>query len=543
MTKGWAVSRPERAWDRAGWAVLAGLAVLVAATFRHYGNGFDAQVQDVYGNDILSWFRTDGADHSALGFRDLFYYGGLFDTLAVLATHYSPFPHWATRHLLEAGCGLAGLAGTWRLARLLGGARAGVLALAALALMPSYYGMMFINPKDIPFAAAAIWTVLFITRVADTLPRPPRRVVLLLGVAAGAALGTRIAGVLLVAYFGAVLTAHLAGRAAAEGWAPGRVAAEAAGLGLRVVLPALAVAWVVMVLFWPWALVAPIRHPVEALTHFSGLANGIDTLYFGHHTSETYHPASYLPVYLLIKLPDVVVALLAAALALGAAALRRGGWRALPLRLLPVLLAALFPILYVVATRPELYDAERHFLFVLPPLAVLAGLAADRLLGLAAANRPALAACVLVLALGAARQVVAASDLHPYEYAFFNDLVGGTRGARGRFDEEYWGTSLAEATSDLRQYIVSHHLVRAQPWRVAICGEPTQMGDGPHPQMQPAAQWNSADFYISTTRHGCDGWMHGPVIAEVERDGVPFAVVKDLRQPQEVRRAATRTHG
>lgn len=545
MTEFRAIPSADRRWDRMGIVLLAGIAVLVALTFRQYGNGFDAQVQDVYGKDILSWFRTDGADHSALSFRDLYYYGGLFDTVAALANQYSPFPHWATRHLLEAACGLLGLAGAWRLGRHLGGARAGVLSLAALALMPSYYGMMFINPKDIPFAAAAIWSTYLTTRIAETLPRPPRRLAILLGVTVGAALGVRIAGVLLLAYVGAVLATDLAIRTTAAGWTWARAGREAAGLGVRVLLPLVLVAWVVMLVCWPWGLVAPIGHPLAALTHFSGLSNGIVTLFFGHQTSETYHPASYLPVYVLIKLPDVVLVLLAAGLTLAVATWRQRGWRLAPppLRLVPVLLAALFPVAYAVATKPELYDAERHFLFVLPPLAVLTGLAADRILALAAGRRLALAACTILLAAGAFRQVQATAALHPYEYAFYNDLVGGPRGAHGQFDMEYWGTSLAEATQNLRQYLIAHHLTRSQPWRVAICGEATQMGDAPHPLLRAEPEWNQADFFIATPRQGCDHWLAGKVIATVSRDGVPFAIIKDLRGVQQAGRTNGKSHG
>jgi hypothetical protein len=147
-------ARGQRLWRLAGYCLLWGLAVLTVLTFRDYGNGFDAQVQDVYGNDILQWFESGGRNLAALKFRDLYFYGGWFDTVAALINSVSPFTHWSTRHLLEAGCGLLGLAGTWRLARRLAGARAGFLAVAALALMPSYYGMMFINPKEIPCAAA-----------------------------------------------------------------------------------------------------------------------------------------------------------------------------------------------------------------------------------------------------------------------------------------------------------------------------------------------------------------------------------------------------
>ncbi len=492
-------------WDRASALLFALLAVVAAATFSQYGNGFDAEVQDIYGRQIVSWYATLGTDRSALTYLDLFYYGGLFDTIAALANHVSPWPHWATRHLLEAVSGLIGMAGAWRLARHLGGPLAGFAALACLALMPSYYGMMFINPKDIPFAAAMIWAVYYLTRLSDALPRPSWRLAAAFGVTAGLALGVRIGAVLLFFYLGLVVLA-----------APG----NRLRMALRV-SPALPIAWLVMLIVWPWAQVSPILHPLEAIRHFSAMNGNIGTLFFGQMVGLAYHPAAYLPVYMAVKLPDLVLVLLTAGAILGADRLRTGEF---PRSHLPVLLAALFPLLYTLATNPMLYDADRHFLFVLPGLAVLAGLTAAKLAEYR--WRPAFATLALLLG---GWQVAQMADLHPYEYAFFNDLVGGTKNAAGRFETEYWGASLAEATGDLSHYLTVHHLDRATPWRVAVCGKPSQMGDATDPHIQATGDWQHADFFVATTRGACDRRLPGHEIAEVQRDGVPFAVVKDLR--------------
>ncbi len=493
-------------WDRASALLFILLIILASATFSQYGNGFDAEVQDTYGRQIVSWYATLGADRSALSYIDLFYYGGLFDTLAALANHVSPWPHWATRHLLEAISGLIGMAGAWRLARHLAGALAGFAALACLALMPSYYGMMFINPKDIPFAAAMIWAAYFLTLLSDALPKPSTRLVVAFGATAGLALGVRIGAVLLFFYLGLVVLA-----------APG----NRLRMALRTA-PALPVAWLVMLVFWPWAQVSPILHPLEAIRHFSAMNGTIGTLFFGHMVGLTYHPVAYLPVYMAVKLPDLVLLLLAVGAGFGVVRLRRGDF---PRTHLPVLLAALFPLIYTLATNPMLYDAERHFLFVLPALAVLAGLSSAKLAEYH--WRPAFAMAALLLG---GWQVVQMADLHPYEYAFFNDLVGGTKNAEGRFETEYWGASLAEATGDLSRYLAAHHMDRAIPWRVAVCGKPSQMGDETDPHIQATGDWQHADFFVATTRGACDRRLPGHEIAEVKRDGVPFAVVKDIRQ-------------
>ncbi|MEJ0063457.1 MAG: hypothetical protein WDO70_09760 [Alphaproteobacteria bacterium] len=514
--------------DWASLAVFGALVLLVAATFGNYGNGFDAALEDTYGRQIISWYASLGADTSALHYRDLFYYGGLFDTLAALATMVSPFDRWATCHLMGGIFGLIGLAGAWKLGRHLGGPLAGFFSLAALALMPSYYGMMFVNPKDIPFAAMTIWAVYACTLLMENLPKPPMKLILAFGLAAGLSLAVRVGGILLFFYLGAALLLYWmtdkTGRAESmlDRWRQAGISS------LRIVVPAVALAWIVMMAFWPWAQVDPLRHPFEALLHFSNTHSNINTLFFGHEVGLTYHPALYLPVYVAAKMPQIVIAALAAGTALGAMALWKNGIRQFPLRLAPVTLAAFFPLAYAVIARPELYDADRHFIFILPPMAVLAGLAASRL-AVMPQRRWASAAVAIMLIAGGGRQMQVLIDMHPYEYAAFNDIVGGVKGAEGLFETEYWGTSMAEATTDLRRYIAEHQLNRPEPWRVAICGDYNQMGDQPHPELQPTADWRHVDFFIAATRYGCDEKLPGRIIAEVGRDGVPFAVVKDVR--------------
>ena len=41
--------------------------------------------------------------------------------------------------------------------------------------------------------------------------------------------------------------------------------------------------------------------------------------------------------------------------------------------------------------------------------------------------------------------VVGIARLHPYEYVYYNELVGGLQGAEGRFELDYWATGFREA--------------------------------------------------------------------------------------------------
>ena len=61
-----------------------------------------------------------------------------------------------------------------------------------LAACPLYYGHMFMNAKDAPFATAMAVLLLGIVRAFDEYPHPSARSVALFGVGFGLAFGSRI---------------------------------------------------------------------------------------------------------------------------------------------------------------------------------------------------------------------------------------------------------------------------------------------------------------------------------------------------------------
>src|SRR5262249_17359518 len=119
--------------------------------------------------------------------------------------------------------------------------------------------------------------------------------------------------------------------------------------------------------------------------------------------------------------------------------------------LLLVALAALLPPPGPIALRPAMYNANRHFVFVLPPLPGVAGPAPASLVEIAARRlRFAPIAAAFVLVVGVGVPVVEMVRLHPYEYTDFNGLAGGVAGARDRYMLDYWGLSFKQASQALR---------------------------------------------------------------------------------------------
>lgn len=169
-----------------------------------YGISGDEEVQKIYGEKLLSYYETDGEENSALSYKNLYYYGGLFDyTAAWLNKNIGGFDEYEMRHLLNAFVGFILMLFTGLLAKEMSGSwRVGFWALLFMVLSPRIFGHSMNNPKDIPFAATYVFSLLYLIRFVKELPRPGARTVLMLIVGIAASINIRVGGILLIAYFG-----------------------------------------------------------------------------------------------------------------------------------------------------------------------------------------------------------------------------------------------------------------------------------------------------------------------------------------------------
>src|SRR6266550_6059234 len=190
----------ERTCDDLAILVLAVVAVVAGLTFRDYGLGWDDYTHAEYADLLLRMYGSGFKDTGALSFANLYMYGGGFDMVAALLHKVIPLELFETRRLLGAFVGVIGLAVTWRLGRRVGGPRAGLAALLMLALCPTFYGHMFMNPKDAPFAVAMVILMLGLVRLAEEYPSPSPRTILIIGLGAGLSIGCRILGGLSLIY-------------------------------------------------------------------------------------------------------------------------------------------------------------------------------------------------------------------------------------------------------------------------------------------------------------------------------------------------------
>lgn len=520
----------EASWDGLARALFLVVTLLVLVTFTDYGITWDEDVHNWYGVLVLNYYLSGFTDLRATHWLDLFNYGGAFDMMAAILNHVSPFDTYETRHLLNGLVGVLGLVGVWKLGRALGGPRAGFLAALFLALTPNYYGQMFNNPKDVPFAAGMVWALYYIVRLAPELPWPRWSTLAKLGLAVGMALGIRVGGLLLLGYLGLLLACSGLWRALAQ-----RRVSILAGDGVRslflIMLPVTVLAYAVMLVFWPFAQLDPIHNPLQALANFSHQQFPWKTLFDGEYVPATDLPWAYLPVHVALALPELILLLLAVAPVFAVLAIRKSGAeRATALAFGIVGFAVVFPIAYAIAIKAVLFDGMRHFIFVLPPIAALAAAMMDRALDWLerlSFRRWAYGA----LGLYAAAHLGIMAMLHPDEYVYYNAFIGGVEGADGLFKTDYWANSYAEAVDGLEDYLRAEfgNDYMDHDFKVAVCGPPISAAFYFPPNFIFTNDRARADFFIAFTKDDCEKALPGREVYRVERMGVLLSLVLDHR--------------
>jgi hypothetical protein len=193
---------------------------------------------------------------------------------------------------------------------------------------------------------------------------------------------------------------------------------------------------------------------------------------------------------------------------------------------------ALFPVACEVVDKGPAFTGLRHFLFVVPIFAALAGIGFDDLLDRLNDYAPRIArgafALVLVTLTWNAAKLV---RLHPYENLYYNPLVGGLPGAAGRYATDYWVGIMPEAVDRLEDYVAAldRRGIHPERYRVAVCGERLPFEKRANARLEWTDDWTKAEFFIAPTHMNCDRVLNGYEIAAIARLGTRIGVVKDRR--------------
>jgi Dolichyl-phosphate-mannose-protein mannosyltransferase len=139
--------------QRTMFVLITALLAIVLATYHRYGFTVDEfkgfyRAKRVFAV-LLSGQATEPSD------IDMFH-GTAPDVIALALQKAIPQLSYDSRHLIFALFGIAGIYYVYRLAGKFVGEWTGVFAALFLAITPMWFGYMFINHKDIPFATLLV---------------------------------------------------------------------------------------------------------------------------------------------------------------------------------------------------------------------------------------------------------------------------------------------------------------------------------------------------------------------------------------------------
>jgi len=272
-----------------------------------------------------------------------------------------------------------------------------------------------------------------------------------------------------------------------------------------------------MYMTWPYLWPDPLGHLIESIRVMSQYPWRGIVLFNGTTYASTDLPASYLPVLLAIQFTETAWMLIAAGMGLALFGTIRRQAASRDLLILVLVLCAL-PLAWFILARVPLYDNFRQVVFLLPPLFMLAGLVFDRI-----KRMPIL---VALIALAVLPGIIEGARLHPYEYIYYNRLVGGVQGAFRRYELDYWGTSYREAAD---------YLNRAAPANAAIWveGPAHLLQEYVRPDLKVYSTYESErsehyDYVVALTRFNLDlqSYPDAPIQSVIERQGALLTVIK-----------------
>lgn len=277
------------------------------------------------------------------------------------------------------------------------------------------------------------------------------------------------------------------------------------------------VAVLAMYITWPYLWPDPMRHFVETVRIMSQHPWPGSVLFDGAVYPANDLPAAYVPTLLAIQLTEPVWVLFFAGLALASVGLARRHREKTEL-LVFTFVWFILPLVTFVIVRPTLYDNFRQSFFILPPLFFLAGLAFDLV------RKPGLQVALIVLVL--LPGLLAYIRLHPYEYVYYNQFLGGSDAAVDRFELEYWGTSYREAAREANRIAPPN----ANVW---VDGPAHLFTRFARPDFhiyspQEPERAENYDIVVTLARYNWEktSFPNAEIVYRVMREGATFAIIR-----------------
>ena len=534
------IETPSLLWYKDSFflsSIIMILVIMLSLSFKSGING-DDYFQNTYSDQLINWYATLGKDTSCFYHPrgPIQLYGGLYEiatgvTNKVLGYDSLDIGYHNVRHIWNAIFGFIAVLFVGLLSHLAMGRTAGLVSVWLMFLSPNFLGHSLMNPKDIPFAAGYSMALFFIYKLLREFPKPTVSTLIGASVGIGIAFGVRAGGLMLVGYLFLFSFIEIIKYYGVKKLFDFYIVKK---IIYQFILPS-TVGIFIGLIFWPYALVSPIKHTYEALTGLSNFYVNIRMLFGGDMIFSKDIPFYYTTVWMFLTIP---VACYVGALAI--ILFSRKIFNSAPLALGLIIFSFLFPLLFVILKKSPMYDGWRHMIFIYGSLIILISFGLTQLFEVLKSYGKLYfyGAVLFLIALGLEPAVFILKN-YSYPYVYFNPLVGGIKNALGNYETDYWGTSTRQAVNWLEEkgilndnlkdtviiasdfnYSLERYLIKKYKGKVLVkYAKYRQRYDQP---------W---DYGIFTSRfldgaHLRNGtWPPKSIIHSVESNGVPICII------------------
>ena len=423
------------------------LLILMLLLSKNAGISCDEVLHYNHSVSVYNYFASHGEDHSALNtpVTNLKYYGQSYDNIVtILIKWFNIEDVYSFRHLMSSIAGWLVIVITALFAIWLADYKTGIIVLFLFAASPTFIGHTQNNLKDIPFALAYIASIFFIFKFLISGGKNSFTNKIFLTASIAFSISIRAGGLLMICYLLFFIFIFYIYKYLRE------TSIDFIEVRKKFIwiCGIIIISWFLSILLWPFALHDPVKNVIESYHIMAHFPSTFRQIFEGKVEWSDLMPWYYIPKSMLITIPIIVLT----GLVLFIIFLRSIINREKAILYDFVFFSVLFPLFFVVYQKSNVYSSWRQFLFIYPGIVLLASTGYCHFAEYLKRRYLKWGLVVLITVL----------SVHPLKYMFnnpqfyylyYNQLVGGLRGAYSNYETDYYYVSQTAASKWLLDYL------------------------------------------------------------------------------------------
>jgi len=396
---------------------------------------------------VYNYFASHGHDHSALNtpVTNLKYYGQSYDDIStILIKWFNIDDVYGFRHLMSSLAGWLVIYITALFAVWLADYKSGILVIILFAVSPTFMGHTQNNLKDIPFALAYISGIFFSLKFILSGRKISASNIIFLAASISFSISIRAGGLILICYLFFFLLVFYLFKYLRDN----RIDFDVFKKKFLWICIISLISWFLSILLWPFALQGPVKNVLESYDVMAHFPSTFRQIFEGKVEWSDFMPWYYLPKSMVITIP--VIVLTGLALFLLFSLKKKDPEKKFLFGCLIFSIA--FPVLFVVYEKSNVYSSWRQFLFIYPGIVLMASIGFFHFFEFVKKKYLKWGLAVLIVLL----------SIHPlkfmyknpqFYYMYYNQLVGGLKGAYSNYETDYYYVSQTKASEWLIDFL------------------------------------------------------------------------------------------